>query len=226
MIAIEHRSAVRRAHRPDLLAKKSRSTVSCPILACSCSISRSRAASASRPTPGSNARAALLQQLLLPGINLVRVNLVALRQIRHRRLLPQRLQGDLRLQRRVDLPSRLLHHPLRLSRRNGSLQLSPRSQIRGPLQETTPGPPRTGCKRARNGVTLSAGIGSVLVGWHTPATPMKSKRACRAVDCSEPRAGWGPWCEGCRQRYTVRIRPPTKFVFVRKAKRVSKFDPA
>jgi hypothetical protein len=33
--------------------------------------------------------------------------------------LPQRLQGDLRLQRRVDLPSRLLHHPLRLSRRNG-----------------------------------------------------------------------------------------------------------
>jgi hypothetical protein len=32
--AVEHRSAVRRAHFPDLLAKKSRSTVSCPILAC------------------------------------------------------------------------------------------------------------------------------------------------------------------------------------------------
>src|SRR5512133_1073735 len=35
----------------------------------------------------------VLQQLLLPGINLVRVNLVARRQLSHRRLLPQRLQG-------------------------------------------------------------------------------------------------------------------------------------
>ena len=33
VVAIEHRSAVRRAHRPDLLDKKSRSTVSWPILA-------------------------------------------------------------------------------------------------------------------------------------------------------------------------------------------------
>ena len=37
--AIEHRSAVRRAHRPDLLAKKSFSIVNRPILACSFSIS-------------------------------------------------------------------------------------------------------------------------------------------------------------------------------------------
>ena len=43
----------------------------------------------------------LVEQLLLPRVNLVRVDLVALRQIGHRRLLPQRLQGDLRLQRRV-----------------------------------------------------------------------------------------------------------------------------
>lgn len=36
-----------------------------------------------------------------------------------RRMLPQRLQGDLRLQRRLNLPSRLAHVPLRLSRQNG-----------------------------------------------------------------------------------------------------------
>src|SRR4029077_9559076 len=56
--AIEHSSTVRRAHLPDLRAKKSRSTVSCPILACSFSISRSRVSSLSRPTPASKARAA------------------------------------------------------------------------------------------------------------------------------------------------------------------------
>jgi len=38
---------------------------------------------------------------------LVRVDLVTLREIPHRRLLAQCLQGDLRLQRRVDPPSRL-----------------------------------------------------------------------------------------------------------------------
>src|SRR5512132_1612535 len=35
----------------------------------------------------------VLQQPLLPGINLVRVNLVARRQLSHRRLLPQRLKA-------------------------------------------------------------------------------------------------------------------------------------
>jgi len=44
VIAVELRSAVRRAHRPNLLPKKSFSTVSCPILACSRSISRSACA--------------------------------------------------------------------------------------------------------------------------------------------------------------------------------------
>ena len=33
MVAVEHRRAVRLAHRTDLPDKKSRSTVSCPILA-------------------------------------------------------------------------------------------------------------------------------------------------------------------------------------------------
>lgn len=48
----------------------------------------------------------LILQLFLSGTNLVRMNLIALRQIGDRRLLPQRLQRNLRLQRRVDLPSR------------------------------------------------------------------------------------------------------------------------
>jgi hypothetical protein len=71
-------------------------------------------------------------QRILPGIDLVRVNLIPRRQIGDRRfdpLLgsnPQRLQGNLRLQRRINLPSRLRrHHPLRLSRQNGTLPTTP-----------------------------------------------------------------------------------------------------
>ena len=48
----------RSAHRPDLAAKKSRSTVSSPIFACNLSRSRRAASSASWPIFGSNARAA------------------------------------------------------------------------------------------------------------------------------------------------------------------------
>src|SRR5438874_4447180 len=120
MRAVEPGSAVRRAHLPDLLAKKSRSTVSCPIFACSFSISRSRYGLGIPADPGVKGAGRLLLQLLLPGVNLVRVNFVTLRQVCHRRLLPQRLQGDPRLQPRLDLASRLLHHPLRLARRNGA----------------------------------------------------------------------------------------------------------
>src|SRR5208337_4317015 len=58
----------------------------------------------------------MVLQLLLPGIDLVRMHLIALRQVGYSRLLTQRFQRDLRLQRRIDLPSRLLHRPLRLSR--------------------------------------------------------------------------------------------------------------
>jgi hypothetical protein len=36
----------------------------------------------------------LIQELLLPGVNLVRMNLVPLRQVGHRHLLPQRFQRD------------------------------------------------------------------------------------------------------------------------------------
>src|SRR5712672_3442327 len=62
----------------------------------------------------------LLLKLFLPGVNLVRMHLVSLGQVRNTPLLSQRLQGDLCLQHRIDLPSCLLHHPLRLARRNGS----------------------------------------------------------------------------------------------------------
>jgi Patatin-like phospholipase len=57
VLAVDEPTAVRGAHLPDLLAKKSRSTMSCPILACSRSISRSCSAAPS-PLPFSNARAA------------------------------------------------------------------------------------------------------------------------------------------------------------------------
>jgi hypothetical protein len=54
-------------------------------------------------------------ELFPPNMHLVRVNLVALGQIGHARLFPQRLQGDLRLQPRVNLPSCSLgYDPLRL----------------------------------------------------------------------------------------------------------------
>src|SRR4051812_43044230 len=77
----------------------------------------------------------LLLQLLLPGVNLVRVDFVPLRQVRNRRLFPQRLQRNLRLQPRVDLPSRLFHHSLRLAYDGTARsQLPGRSQIQGPLQ--------------------------------------------------------------------------------------------
>jgi hypothetical protein len=60
--------------------------------------------------------ARVLEQLLLPGVDLVRMNLVLPRQIGGGRFLTDRGERNLRLGRRVDLPSRLLrHHPLRLS---------------------------------------------------------------------------------------------------------------
>ncbi len=55
-----------------------------------------------------------------------------------RRMLPQRLQGDLRLRRRIDLPSRLRrHHPLRLSQQNDPLLTTPRSHFPGPAHSLT-----------------------------------------------------------------------------------------
>jgi hypothetical protein len=47
----------------------------------------------SAPAPREKARH-VVENLLLPAINLVRVNAVPLRQLRHRRHLAQRLQGN------------------------------------------------------------------------------------------------------------------------------------
>jgi len=52
----------------------------------------------------------LLLELPLPGTALVRMHLVAAAQDRNRRLFPQRLRQDFRLQGRVDLPSRSFAH--------------------------------------------------------------------------------------------------------------------
>jgi hypothetical protein len=87
----------------------------------------------------------LVLQLLLPRIDLVRMNLVALRQTRHSRLLPQRFQGDLRLQPRINLPSRSFRHfsaPSDVTERPKS-QLVNRSQIRGPFQLSAKAGPAT-----------------------------------------------------------------------------------
>ena len=53
----------------------------------------------------------MLQQLLLPGVDLRRMDLVVHRQLGDRGLLPQCFEGDLRLQSRVDPPSRSAHRP-------------------------------------------------------------------------------------------------------------------
>src|SRR6516162_818925 len=75
----------------------------------------------------------VLQQLLLPGIDLVGMDLVALGKVGHRRLFPNRFQRDLRLQGAVNLASRLRHPLLRLSNGAADFQLSPWSQKRGPF---------------------------------------------------------------------------------------------
>jgi hypothetical protein len=58
------------------------------------SISRSLAASPDLPAPLSKARLRWILQLLLPRVDLARVNPVAPGELVHRRLLAQRLQGE------------------------------------------------------------------------------------------------------------------------------------
>src|SRR3974390_602281 len=124
MMAIELGSTVRRAHVPNLLTKKSFSIVSCPILGSSprtslgvklLDLARRRRLGVEPNFRIERPRRVVLQ-LFLPRINLppdqVR-GLVALPQIVHRRLLAQRLGRNLRLQPRINLPSRLRHAPLR-----------------------------------------------------------------------------------------------------------------
>src|SRR5271166_2628548 len=80
----------------------------------------------------------LILKLLLPDVNLVGMDLVALSKVHDRGLLPQRLQRDLRLQPGINPPSRLLRHrSLRLSNEAAVLQLNPRPQNQGPLQAET-----------------------------------------------------------------------------------------
>lgn len=63
------------------------------------------------------------------------MDLIALRQIDHRRLLSKRLQCDLRLQRRANLPSRSLRHRVpSVATERLELQLVNWSQIWPPLQ--------------------------------------------------------------------------------------------
>jgi hypothetical protein len=65
--------------------------------------------------PGVKGSRRLILELLLPAVNLVRVNFVPLRQLADRHLLAQRLKGDLGLQASINLPSRPLRLlPLRL----------------------------------------------------------------------------------------------------------------
>ena len=88
--AIEHSSTVRRAHLPDLRAKKSRSTV---VVRSWRAASRSRV----RERPRSRARhpgrrpGPAVPEVASPGIDLVRVNLIALGQIGHPSPAPARL---------------------------------------------------------------------------------------------------------------------------------------
>ena len=80
MRAIELGSTVRRAHLPNLLAKKLFSIVSWPILR---EASRSRAPTPSRrpARPRIKRPRRMVQQLIFPRVDLVRMNLMALRQV-------------------------------------------------------------------------------------------------------------------------------------------------
>src|SRR5512144_2184482 len=76
----------------------------------------------------------MVEELLLPAIDLIGMDAVPSRQLRYRRLFAHRLQSDPSFECRIELPSRSAHHPLRLPPRNGtSLHLSRWSQNPGPL---------------------------------------------------------------------------------------------
>ena len=110
---LDHRSPIGRAHRPGLLAKKSRSTVSWPILGSSPRTSLGAKlgrltlalllAIARTARPAREQTRDIVENLRLPGINLVRMHPVPLRRIRNCRILAQRLQCNLRLERRIKL---------------------------------------------------------------------------------------------------------------------------
>src|SRR5208283_5187254 len=74
----------------------------------------------------------VVENLLLPGINLVRMHPVPLRQFRNRRILAQRLKRNLRLERCIKLLACLRHsllHRLRQSRTFHTLANGPKSGV-------------------------------------------------------------------------------------------------
>jgi hypothetical protein len=104
--AIEHGCAIRSAHLPDLFARIAfhgqLSDLGVQLLDRALPFRLGVRADARIERP-----AGVLEQLLLPGVDLIRTNLV---------LPPSRTERDPRFGRRVNLPSRLLgHRPLRLS---------------------------------------------------------------------------------------------------------------
>ncbi len=132
MLAIKLGSTVRRAHLPNHLAKKSLDRQLSDLGVELLDLLRRERIGVPRELHIECARCEILK-LFLPGVQ-VRMNLMALRLIGHRRLLAQRLQSNLRLQRRINLPSRLGHVTLR-SKAFGAdfFKLTQWFQNRGPL---------------------------------------------------------------------------------------------
>ena len=105
IVAPDHRPARRPAHRLSPRAKKSRSTVSWPILACRSWISTSRSALAFS-APLENTASKPSTRLALPDTHLVRMHLVPTRDLLDRPIAPKRLKRHLRLEIRREPTSR------------------------------------------------------------------------------------------------------------------------
>ena len=101
----DHRSSIGRAHRPGLPGQEipfDRQLADLGVklgrLAFALFLAIARTARPSREQARD-----IVENLLFPGINLVRVHPVPLRQFRNRRILAQRLKRNLRLERRIKL---------------------------------------------------------------------------------------------------------------------------
>ena len=134
----------------------------------------------------------MVQQLLLPGVNLDGMNLMALRQVGCRRLFAQRLQRDLRLQRRVNLPSApssssAPSYPIR-SRLLPTIPLVPKS---GPLSgQTTPQapPPPPTTRQLSDRETAHQSVGQAFVTRY-PRPPAFPPNPLPLLEATRPR----PW---------------------------------
>src|SRR5712671_1135491 len=106
------------------------------------------------------------------------MHLVSLGQVRNTPLLSQRFQGDLRLQRCIDLPSRFLHHPLRLARRNGSRSnypAGPKSRVHFTTTKLT------GVGLSKDGLATS--LSSERVWMPTWTTACFSRTTSKSMSC-------------------------------------------